>query len=238
VGSIGSSSPRRWRSRLQAVLWCLSTVAAVMFGGALTFATVDDAWRSRVLLPTPPEVKLDLIVRDATDVAGHQASFRIMLLTDEFRWRLGSSSALESGARPEFTPEMTSVLNNAEEVVCVGASSEEIDPGTTYEAGRAREEKRAARRAERIALWVQSALTRPIPTRKLNAGHHIATSAAVDTADQRRMVIILVLEHDKETNIDEALRSAMIHEAVRAPIFETLLSQYSLAMRPQFTWVQ
>jgi len=52
------------------------------------------------------------------------------------------------------------------------------------------------------------------------------------------VVIILVLDHDKGANIDEALRAAMASESVRAPIFQTLLTQYSLASRPQFTWTQ
>lgn len=239
MGPIAASSPRRWSSRRQAILWCLSTAAAVMFGGVLTFATVDNVWRAaRPHPPTPPEVNGDLIVHGATDVSGRQASFRILLFTDEFRWRLGSSDALEHGARPQFTPEMRSVLDDAEEIICVGASSEEIPPGLSSRAGRAREERRAGRRAEQIAMWVRSVLTKPIPVRKLNAGHHLQTRGAADTADQRRVVIILVLDRDKGTNVDEALRSAMMREAEHAPIFHTLLTQYSLAVRPQFTWAQ
>ncbi len=232
-------SRRRWRSRTHAVLWCLSTLAAVLFGGALTFATVEDVLRARVP-PTPPEVKRDVIVKGASDAAGRQATFRILLFTDEFRWRLSSAETLENGgARPVFTPEMKRVLNTAQEIICVGASSEEIAPGVAFEAGRALEERRAGRRAEQIAVWVRSSLARPIPMRKLNAGHHQPTfGSARDTSDQRRVVIILVLDHDPGTNVDEALRTAMTQESVRAPIFETLLTQYSLASRPRFTWTQ
>jgi hypothetical protein len=222
------------------VLWCVSTLAAILFGGALTFATVNDVWLARAVPPTPPEVKRDVIVTGASDASGHQASFRILLFTDEFRWRLSSAGVLENGSSsPVFTPEMKAVLNTAQEIICVGASSEEIAPGVAFEAGRTLEERRAARRAEQIAMWVRSALSRPIPTRKLNAGHHRPTlGIASDTSDQRRVVIILVLEHERGTNIDEALRTAMKSESVRAPIFETLLTQYSLASRPQFTWTQ
>jgi len=164
----------------------------------------------------------------------------VLLFTDEFRWRLSSADTLENGsASPVFTPEMKSVLNTAEEIICVGASSEEIAPGVALQAGRALEERRAARRAEQIAVWVRSSLVKPIPTRKLNAGHHLPTfGSAHDTSDQRRVVIILVLDHDKGANIDEALRTAMASESVRAPIFQTLLTQYSLASRPRFTWTQ
>jgi hypothetical protein len=223
------------------VLWFASTAGAIVFGGVLTLATVGDVWRlSRALPPTPPEVKRDLVVRDASDMFGRRASFRILLFTDEFRWRLSSADTLENGSsRPLFTPEMKAVLNDAEEIICVGASSEEIPSGYSLNSGRAFEERRAARRADQIATWVRSALSKPLPVRKLNAGHHLPTDGkVVDTSEQRRVVIILVLDHDNGTNIDEALRTAMQRESDRAPIFHTLLTQYSLASRPQFTWVQ
>jgi hypothetical protein len=235
------SRPRRsWRSRRQAVLWFASTAGAVMFGGVLTFATVANLWHfTRVVPPTPREVKRDLVVRDALDMLGRRASFRILLFTDEFRWRLSSADTLENGSsRPLFTPEMKAVLNDAEEIICVGASSEEIPGGLSLNTGRALEERRAARRSEQIATWVRSALSKAVPVRKLNAGHHLPTHGSGDTSDQRRVVIILVLDHDNGTNIDEALRTAMMRESDRAPIFQTLLTQYSLAARPQFSWVQ
>jgi hypothetical protein len=240
VPTTDASYSRGWRSRTHAVLWSLSTLAAVLFGGGLAFATVGDVWLLRAAPPTPPEVKRDLIVKGAADASGRQATFRILLFTDQFRWRLSSADTLENGsASPVFTPEMKSVLNTAEEIICIGASSEEIAPGVALQAGRALEERRAARRAERIAVWVRSSLVKPIPTRKLNAGHHLPTlGSAHDTSDQRRVVIILVLDHDKGANIDEALRTAMASESVRAPIFQTLLTQYSLASRPRFTWTQ
>jgi hypothetical protein len=134
---------------------------------------------------------------------------------------------------------MKAVLNDALEIICVGASSEEIPSGHSLNTGRALEEHRAARRADQIATWVRSALSKPLPVMKLNAGYHMPTAVkAVDTSDQRRVVIILVLDHDNGTNVDEALRTAMKRESDRAPIFQTLLTQYSLASRPQFTWVQ
>ena len=132
---------------------------------------------------------------------------------------------------------MKKVLAKAEEVICVGASSEEIPAGYSPTEGRAREERRAARRADQIASWVRSVLPRPVPVRKLNIGHHAPTAGAQNTSDQRRVVIILVLDHDKDTNVDEALREAMLRESRRAPIFETLLTKYSLSSGEEFAWV-
>lgn len=187
--------------------------------------------------PTPPEISHDLIIRNAKDDVGKSTSFRILLFSDEFRWRINSFDAIEmEGARPHFTPEMKKVLNSAREIITVGASSEEIPSGISLTAGRMHEEKRAARRAEKIAVWVREALDRPVPVRKLNVGHHAPTGAG-DTSDQRRVVIILVLDHDDGADIDQSLRAAMTGEASRAPIFSSLLTNYSLGGRGSFTWV-
>ena len=215
----------------------LATVAWVVAGGWLAAATVYEMKAVWLVPPTPPEISHDLIIRNAKDDEGRRASFRILLFTDEFRWRINSFDAIENGkARPYFTEDMKAVLNSAKEIICVGASSEEIPVGVSFTQGRQHEERRAARRAEQIALWVREALANPIPVRKLNVGHHTPTGAG-DTSDQRRVVIILVLDHDQGTNIDQSLRSAMAGESMRAPIFESLLTKYSLGGGSTFTWV-
>jgi len=231
---------RQWRSRLAATLWGLSTAALVVFGSGVLYATAVEVRRlTRTLPARPPEVVRDIVVRNAPDHKGRRASFRILLFSDEFRWRINSYAALESTpGQPDFTPEMRAVLNDAREIICVGASSEEVPSGVSFEKGRAEEERRAARRAERIAVWVRGALTHPIPVRKLNVGHHAPTGHGRDTSDQRRVVIILVLDGDEKTDVDQALREAMAHESARAPIFDALLTQYSLANGPTFTWVE
>ena len=113
--------------------------------------------------------------------------------------------------RPQFTDEMKAVLNSAKEIIAVGASSEEIRRRHLVHQG-PRGRARAARRAEKIAVWVREALDQPIPVRKLNVGHHTPTGAD-DTSDQRRVVIILVLDHDEDANIDQSLRKAMAGES-------------------------
>jgi len=231
---------RRWNSTFGKVAWGVSTLAFVVAGGILAYATVVEVDRlTRITTPQPPEVSQDLIVRNAKDQQGRRASFRVLLFTDEFRWRMSSYESLESSlAQPAFTPEMKAVLDRAREIIVVGASSEEIVPGLSLEAGRKREEIRAGKRAERIAMWVRQALTRPVPVRKLNVGHHLPTKDPRDTSDQRRVVIILVLEREDGTNVDEALRHAMALESINAPIFEALLTRYSLSAFKTFTWME
>ncbi len=213
------------------------TAAWVIAGVGLAGATAGEVRRVWYVAASPPEVIQDVTVRNVKDDEGRKATFRIMLFSDEFRWRINSFDAVETGgARPQFTPEMKAVLNSAREVIVVGASSEEIPPGISFPEGRATEEKRAARRAEKIAVWVREALNRPIPVRKLNVGHHAPTGTD-ETSDQRRVVIILVLDQDDDINIDQSLRSAMASQSVRAPIFEALLTKYSLGGGNQFSWV-
>lgn len=231
---------RRWSSLFSTVAWSASTLAFVVAGVCLTYATVQRVDRlTRLTTPTPREVATDVIVRNAKDAKGRRASFRVLLFTDEFRWRLSSFDELDSdNGEPSFTPEMKAVLNRAKEIIAVGASSEEIVPGLSADAGRKREEARAGRRAEKIATWVRGALTSPIPVRKLNVGHHLPTKGSKETSDQRRVVIILVLEREDGTNVDEALRAAMALESINAPIFEALLTRYSLSAAKAFTWVE
>ena len=213
------------------------TALWVVAGAWLMGTTASEARTAWLVTPTPPEVIRDVVVRRVKDDEGRRASFRILLFSDEFRWRINSFDSLEqAGKRPQFTTEMKAVLNSASEIICVGASSEEIPPGTSFPQGRAQEERRAARRAEKIAVWVREALNRPIPVRKLNVGHH-APEGADDTSDQRRVVIILVFDEDDGVNLDQSLRSAMAGESVRAPIFEALLTKYSLGNASGFTWV-
>lgn len=214
-----------------------ATTIWVIAGGWLVGSTAGELRASWLVPPRPPEITTDIIVRNAVDEEGRATTFRILLFSDEFRWRINSFETLEqAGRRPHFTPEMKTVLNSAKEIICVGASSEEIPSGISYGEGRLKEERRAARRAEQIAVWVREAVDRPIPVRKLNVGHHAPTGTQ-ETSDQRRVVIILVLNSDADANIDQALRWAMAGEAVRAPVFEALLTKYSLGNRQHFTWV-
>jgi hypothetical protein len=213
------------------------TAAWVISGGWLVGSTAGELRAAWIVPPKPPEIARDIVIRKAADEEGRGTTFRILLFSDEFRWRINSFESLEqAGRRPHFTPEMKAVLNSAKEIITVGASSEEIPAGTSFGEGRSKEERRAARRAEQIAVWVREALDRPIPVRKLNVGHHAPTGTD-ETSDQRRVVIILVLDHDEDANIDQSLRTAMAGEAVRAPVFEALLSKYSLGNQNSFTWV-
>lgn len=114
----------------------VATTAWLVAGAGLAVITALELQAHR-MPPTPPEVVEDVTVADAPDESGRRASFRILLFSDEFRWQLNSYEAIEDGSPfPAFTDEMKRVLNSAREVICVGASSEEIPSGVTFERGR------------------------------------------------------------------------------------------------------
>ena len=213
------------------------TAIWIIAGAWLMGATAGEARTAWLVTPTPPEVLRDITVRNVKDDEGRRATFRILLFSDEFRWRINSFDSLEQGGkRPQFTTEMKAVLNSASEIIAVVRA-----PKNCRRARRSRKaapRKSAGPRAapRQIAVWVREAFNRPIPVRKLNVGHHAPTGSD-DTSDQRRMVIILVLDQDEDANIDQSLRSAMAGESVRAPIFEALLTKYSLGNADRFTWV-
>ena len=164
---------------------------------------------------------------------GENTSFRILLFTDEFRWRINSFDAIEKeGARPHFTDEMKKVLNSAHEDHLHRRELGRNSRGISFTAGRVAEEKRARRRAEKIAVWVREALEKPVPVRKLNVGHHTPTGAD-ETSDQRRVVVVLVLDarrrrgHRSVVAIGDGRRERAI------TIFEALLTKDSLGERPR-----
>ena len=109
------------------------TVAWVIGGGWLGVLTASDLRYMWSTPPTPPEVTHDLVVNNSADQQGKVASFRILLFTDEFRWRLNSFDEIEHSAmQPNFTSAMRAVLNSAEEIICIGASSEELPTGVSF----------------------------------------------------------------------------------------------------------
>lgn len=188
----------------------------------------------------PPEVMGGSYIPYAKDSAGKKASFLIHLLTDEYRWKLSRWDLLEDlQSEINFSPAMRLLMNSATEIICIGASSEEIENGLSYDEGRQKEEWRAGRRADSIAKWVRAVLENPINVRKLNIGHRdptIEIGDTSDTSDQRRIIIVLVLKAEDGVNMDQALRDAFQQERNKQPIYETILTRYSLTQTLNFKW--
>src|ERR1700741_4062674 len=83
-------SPLLWKIAryLAATAWAVAGIWLI----AITATELRTSW---LVPPTPPEISHDLIIRNAKDALGLRTSFRILLFTDEFRWRINSFDALE-----------------------------------------------------------------------------------------------------------------------------------------------
>jgi hypothetical protein len=66
-------------------------------------------------------------------------------------------------------------------------------------------------------MWVRQAVTKPTPIRKLNVGHHLPTGKANDTSDQRRVVIIIVLDREDGTPCQHSGHGRIQEEGYRSP---------------------
>lgn len=231
--------------------WICFVVAIVVVGGAAAklvqitkeainkVAPVEDFVPSEE--PTaPPEVDEPAFIPDAEDTDHKKASIAIYLLSGEYSWKIGNYEKLnDKYDKLPFSAEMVHLLNKANEVICVGASSEEIIQGLTEDEGRRKEEERAAKRAKSIARWVDEKIEKrnpPILVRKWNIGHWFNRLSGEDTSKQRRVIIILVFNKSREIKMDEALRNALEREKKDHPIYELILTQYSLTRSDKLVW--
>ncbi|MGC2238790.1 MAG: hypothetical protein WA584_21725 [Pyrinomonadaceae bacterium] len=204
---------------------------------------------------------------------GKQVMFSIWTLNDTYSWEFGYDGTSDDGypamlnknnATLPISDEQKKSLNLAEEIICIGASSQEPkakenDP----KKARAIEESRASRRANSIASWIQPKLDAPInedsfvvgflkrlwgtpppPNRivkKLNIGQweKQENRTQTETAYQRRVVIILVLRNEKGEYVSPdnvALRNAFLEKAKNEQkIYEYILNDYSKT-KNGFAW--
>lgn len=205
---------------------------------------------------------------------GQDVRFSIWTLTDNHSWEFGYDGTSEDNYPPRLNKdnetlpisiEQIKSLNLAEEIICIGASSQEFKAAISdREKARIIEENRASRRANSIALWIRPKLESPVNddayiirflkylwgtplppqkiVKKLNIGQWEKPQqnrTSVETAYQRRVVIILVLRNEKGEYVspdDVALRNAFLTKSKNnEKIYEYILNEYSKT-KNDFSW--
>ncbi len=166
--------------------------------------------------PCKPTLKLydggtwgSTTVFKGADSEGRTGDFRIYILSDDYAWKLGSSTEIEEdGAASNFLdlisqPEFFARLCGSDSAMGIGTAS--------FEGNQASNRALAAKRADTIARFVEAGTrhcsTETVPTPyKVNLGEHKATSAGeADTAWQRRVIIVAAENQSLGLNIREAL---------------------------------
>lgn len=196
----------------------LLTLLAVVI--AVPFANVSGPVHVEPTLP--PENVVDVetkITMEGRDSHQRALPFTVYILTHQLSWKLKSATDLE-GEQSLLSPELTTAINGARDVFCVGTASFEGGPGL--------EEARAAQRAGQLAQWVAGAVRNPSQTRifALNAGQYRGPSE-LESAFQRKAILIITGSHDDEVDLSEGLTSGLEQQQQMFPVVYSLLHHYS-----------
>lgn len=156
--------------------------------------TLDDTITVSKVVSTPDDVWETETIKVTID--GKEYEFQIAILSQEYRWKLGSHERVETGAFASIVPPYLSRLprfQSALGFIALGAASEEGDRFTEID--------RADRRADKIVEYLRPMINSR-PLYKLNLGQYTITTGAKPpaTAWQRRVIVVGIMKQDPELN--------------------------------------
>jgi len=143
-----------------------------------------------------------------TDASGKSIKIRINILSEEYRWVFASPSEIELGGKEADLPSFVRGLDttNSIGIICMGTASVE---------GKREEQEILARdRADKLLAVVREELKPGIPMFGINLGKYrpIEDNASdpKKTATQRRVIILEILEEERNVDRKEALLDALV----------------------------
>lgn len=145
---------------------------------------------------------------EGRDAAGRRVRVRINTLTQEYRWVFARSDVVEAYSPPIDPRAHVKKLNisNAKfGIVCVGTASSEGERGE--------EESRAKGRAERLQIIFREEFDNVPALYSLSLGqfqHKQKSFNPQATRDERRVIVIEILDRDQEVNLTEAIKDALL----------------------------
>ena len=145
------------------------------------------------------------------EVGGKKAKFKVAIVTQEYRWKFGSSDSIETGLVKKELPELLDKLNGFDNMIgliAIGTASQE---GNTNQ-----EVVRADKRADNIvSVFRQTDLANNKDIYKLNLGQYLLkeqSSSIAETSVQRRLIIVGIEQKEKTMKFEEireALKNAL-----------------------------
>ncbi|MDZ7266853.1 MAG: hypothetical protein ONB48_06280 [candidate division KSB1 bacterium] len=154
----------------------------------------DSAWKSRK--------------EEGRDREGRRIRLKINTLTQEYRWVFERSDLVEAFAPPVDPRVHVRELNISgarHGIICVGTASSEGERGD--------EESRARSRAERLQIIFREEFQNLPPLYTLSLGQFRHPRPTLDpraTRDERRVIVIEILEREDNVNLREALKDALL----------------------------
>ena len=166
------------------------------------------------------------------DAQGKQANFIIEVLDKRYSWIIGKYALKEIDGNV-FAQEMAAkgLFSGFQDIICVGAASREyeVNPKLAVEELARREEERARGRAYVLGAWVRAAVSSKRATiHALTIGRYDdeAKLDSEQTATERQVVIIGVLNADKGTDLLSALRDAFQKMRAEERLFGMYVDKY------------
>jgi len=144
-----------------------------------------------------------------TDGAGKSIGVKINVLSQNYRWQYGKvDEFVEFGGKIEsLRPHLSSLdISNSKAIVCIGAAS--------VEGKRSEQKELALARAIKLKALVKEQLMPTMPVFTLNLGKakygEIDLQDILKNAAQRRVIVVEIVDQDKDVNLNEALFSALV----------------------------
>ncbi|GGA09165.1 hypothetical protein [Okeania sp. KiyG1] len=143
-----------------------------------------------------------------------KAEFQFTVLSDKYNWEFSSDDKTQLKGKDAS---IRNLLSGEYMILGFRKASELISVGTaSCEGGTATENERSKIRAGKLDEWLQEALEKhdlkDKPRYTLNLGKYkgeCSPKTEQETAPQRRIIIIGIIDRDKDVNLSEALRNAM-----------------------------
>lgn len=165
----------------------------------------------------------DFYTIQGVDKKGHQVDFKVVIITQEERWKLASFEEVETGKAIDILPtyfSQLSLVKASKNLICIGTASQE--------GNQKKEAERAGRRADVIVKVLKVTLGEEGAEKhifKLNLGKFKVKARKEDTSYQRRVILIGTIEEGNQTaaaDIQEALFDAL----EKSPNLEVKISDY------------
>lgn len=150
---------------------------------------------------------------DGKDAQGHPAAFDFIVLSNQFAWVKGSTSAVTFGddAVPEaetaerlVSPQVREALNSATDLIAIGLASQEGE--------RTQEEARAQKRAITVSGWIAEVVKPEMAIWTLTLGQYDKACKGQEDADssfERPVLLAGVRSKSDGVNLREALADAV-----------------------------
>jgi len=145
---------------------------------------------------------------EGRDAAGRRVRLRINTLTQEYRWVFARSDVVEAYS-PPIDPrghvKELDISNARFGIVCVGTASSEGERGE--------EESRAKSRAERLQIIFREEFNNVPALYSLSLGqfqHKQKSFNPQATRDERRVIVIEILDREQDVNLKEAIKDALL----------------------------